>query len=283
MITTSTRRIAVLQFPGSNCETESARAVRSVGMEADLFRWNDDPARLREFHGYIIGGGFSYQDRVRAGAIGAKEPVMEVIAEEADRGKPVLGICNGAQILVESGLVPATRGQKIEMALAANVMQRGGHTVRRDYYANWVFLRNVAAPGRCAFNLAYEDEEIVPIPLAHAEGRFTTTDTEVLDAIVANEQIIWEYVDADGNPATEFPANPNGSVHSIAGLCNPAGNVMAFMPHPERANDLRQVPTTLGDFYSRLRLEGQRDPKTLLGPGPGRRTFESMKRFLEQD
>lgn len=274
-------RIAVLQFPGSNCEAETAAAIRSVGMAADIIRWNDDPARLADYDGYVIGGGFSYQDRVRAGCIAAKEPVMEAIAEQAAHGKPILGICNGAQVLVETGLVPATRGARIEMALASNVMKRGGHTVRRDYYCNWVFLKSAAKKGRTAFNLAFDEGEVFPIPIAHAEGRFTTEDSGVLEAIEANDQVVWQYVDAQGRPATEFPENPNGSVFSAAGICNPEGNVLAMMPHPERANELRHVPETLGDAYARERLDAHGDAARLSGAGPGRKIFQSMRMYLE--
>lgn len=276
------KKIAVLQFPGSNCEEETARAVRSAGMDAAIYRWNADPKGLAAYDGYVIGGGFSYQDRVRAGAIAAKEPIMDVVAEESAKGKPVLGICNGAQVLVETGLVPATKGVKIEMALAANVMVQSGRTVRRDYYCNWVFLKNASRPGRCAFNLALGEGEIIPIPMAHGEGRFTTVDKEVLRTVESNNQIVLQYVDAEGNPAKEFPANPNGSMLSIAGLCNPAGNVMAMMPHPERANELRQVPTTLGDGYAKRKLEGHGNLEALKQPGPGRKIFESMRMYLEQ-
>ena len=101
-------KIAVLQFPGTNCEFETLVAVKAVGMDGEIFRWNRSAGELSGFDGFVIPGGFSYQDRLRAGVIASKEPVMSALKEEAGRGKPILGICNGFQILVETGLLPGS-------------------------------------------------------------------------------------------------------------------------------------------------------------------------------
>src|SRR3990167_9106548 len=106
-------RIAIIQFPGSNCESESIRAVRAAGMEAEEFLWNEDYRKLENYDGYFIVGGFSYEDRSRSGIIAALDPIMPVIAAEAKKGKPVLGVCNGAQILVETGLVPGLKDNQV--------------------------------------------------------------------------------------------------------------------------------------------------------------------------
>ena len=116
-------RVAVVQFPGVNCEAESERAIERAGLGAERFRWTRPAGELRDFDAFLLPGGFSYQDRVRAGALAAKDPLMDVLAEEAERGKPVLGICNGAQVLVEAGLVPGGGG--VELALARNRMRFG--------------------------------------------------------------------------------------------------------------------------------------------------------------
>src|SRR3989338_3801427 len=110
--------IAVILFPGTNCEEETARACKSVGLNAEIVRWNS--ANIESYDGYIIPGGFSYEDRVRAGVISAKDPILKIIKKEAKKGKPVLGICNGCQILIESGLIPGLK-DKVEMALAPNI------------------------------------------------------------------------------------------------------------------------------------------------------------------
>jgi len=273
--------IAVIQFPGSNCEAETARAVEAAGMKAEIFRWNRDPQELERFAGYIIGGGFSYQDRVRAGVIAAKEPIMEAVIAAADAGKPVLGICNGAQVLVETGLVPGLRGHAIDMALAPNQMVRGGRVVRRDYYCAWVHLRLSCAPDRCVFTGTLPADAVFPMPMAHGEGRFTTTHPDLLEQLERNDQIVLRYCTPEGEIDPNFPINPNGALANMAGICNPAGNVLALMPHPERASWLRQVPLDLGDAYGARRRAARGHFPELEGPGPGRALFDSLRRFLE--
>ncbi|HNQ55431.1 MAG TPA: phosphoribosylformylglycinamidine synthase subunit PurQ, partial [Methanothrix sp.] len=145
-------KIAVLQFPGTNCEFETLVAVKAVGMDGEIFRWNREAGELSSFDGFILPGGFSYQDRLRAGAIAAKEPVLAALKDEAGKGKPIIGICNGFQILVEAGLLPGRAGEcapdkSIDMALAQNVMVSKGKIVRRGYYCDWVHLRH-EAPAR---------------------------------------------------------------------------------------------------------------------------------------
>lgn len=217
-------RVAVVLFPGTNCEEETLRAARLAGLEAQLVRWNE-PLDTAACDGYILPGGWSYEDRVRAGAIAARDRLMAAIAEEAGRGKPVLGICNGAQVLAETGLVPGFGGPAL--ALAANTL---------GYRCTWVRLRLQTPPGRTAFTGAFTEGELIELPVAHGEGRFMTDDPAVLERLLAGRQIPLVYTDADGRTATTFPENPNGSVHAAAAVCNPAGNVLALMPHPERAS-----------------------------------------------
>ena len=224
-------RIAVILFPGTNCEEESLRAARLAGLEAELVRWNQ-PLDAERFDGYILPGGWSYEDRVRAGAIAARDVIMATITSEAQRGKPVLGICNGAQVLIETGLVPGY-GAGPAMALAANNL---------GYRCAWVRLRLQVPPDRTAFTAAFTDGEIIELPVAHGEGRFITEAPEVLASLVAGQQIPFVYADAAGEPATTFPDNPNGSVYAAAAVCNAQGNVMALMPHPERASWWWQHP-----------------------------------------
>jgi len=115
--------VAVLQLPGVNCEYETRAVLERAGLQAEIFRWNLPPESLETFDAYVIPGGFSYQDRIRAGVVAAKAPVLSVVAAGAEAGKPVLGICNGAQVLVEAGLVPGLQPGRVEVSLAPN---RGG-------------------------------------------------------------------------------------------------------------------------------------------------------------
>ena len=273
-------KIAVIQFPGSNCEFETKRAVESVGMKAQIFRWNRKAKELRGYDGYIIGGGFSYQDRVRAGSIAAKEPIMETIFQEAEKGKPLLGICNGAQVLVETGIIPGINPGEVEMALAPNKMEKEGRIIRRDYYCNWINLRQEVEGRRCVFTLLLNKEEVLPIPIAHGEGRFVSRKEGLLKRLIKNNQIVLRYCTSLGEIKEEFPVNPNGSLYNIAGVCNPQGNVLALMPHPERANWLRQVPSEIEGEWAKEKLRAWGKQGLMEGEGPGRKVFISMKKYI---
>jgi phosphoribosylformylglycinamidine synthase len=267
-----TARVAVVQFPGVNCETESVRALRRVGLETEVFRWTRAAGELARFDAYVVPGGFSYQDRVRAGALAAKDPLMDTLAAEAARGKPVLGICNGAQVLVEAGLVP-DHGT-VELALAANRM-----TGRSGYYARWVYTR--VEPSACVFTRAIPPGTVLPLPMAHGEGRFTSATPGRLAALLDAGQVPLRYADAEGEAATGFPDNPNGAESAAAAVCNRAGNVLAIMPHPERAQDLGGLARTMGGAWA-----GRRDAALEHGetdaPGPGLLLFDGLRRHLEQ-
>ncbi len=132
MSTHSNIKIGIIQFPGSNTERETFMACTRAGMEPVEFLWNNDPVELSELDGYIIVGGFSYEDRSRAGVIAALDPIMKQISIESEKNKPVLGICNGAQILVESGLVPGFKNNQIGIALTDNKRVRDGQVVGRN-------------------------------------------------------------------------------------------------------------------------------------------------------
>ena len=247
-------KVAVVLFPGSNCEEETKRACESVGLSADIVRWNDF-SLLSTYDGYILPGGWSYEDRIRAGAIASHDKVMDIIKKAAGEGKPVLGICNGCQVLVESGLIPGNG--KIEMGMAPNV-----NPLVSGYFCSWVSVKKTTQK-KTAFTT--DVELVMPIPIAHGEGRFVTKNASVLHELEKNHQIVFTYCDAEGNVRDEFPSNPNGALHNIAGICNSKGNVLAMMPHPERCTWLKQVPG-----------------KHAYGEeaGPGRAIFESIKEFL---
>jgi phosphoribosylformylglycinamidine synthase subunit PurQ / glutaminase len=268
-------RVAVVQIPGVNCEYETARILETVGLEARIVRYNEPASVLGEFQAYVLPGGFAFQDRIRAGAVAAKLPAVERIAAESERGKPVLGICNGAQVLVEAGLVPGIRSGRVEMALAPNRAPR-----RQGYLCRWVRVRIEVGTGRNIWSSTLPPGEVVPLPLAHGEGRFESADPEVRSSIQKDGLALFRYVDALGRPAERYPDDPNGAFFQAAGITNRSGNVLAIMPHPERASWLKQVPLDGSGHWSEQRRRSVGSFEALEGAGPGRFLFESLARFL---
>lgn len=268
-------RVAVIQFPGVNCEHETVRILAECGLDAALFRWNGDAGLFETFDAFVLPGGFSYQDRVRAGAVAARDPILERLFAEAEAGKPILGICNGAQVLVESGLIPGVAGNEMSVALAPNRMEG-----RSGYYCRWVFLRVDKGGRETAFTSRFEQGAVVPVPVAHGEGRFVTRNEDLFATLEEAGQVPLRYCRPDGDPASSFPDNPNGSLGAAAALSNPRGNVLAMMPHPERAAWLRQVPPTLEGKWGDDRRRHARSRGDLDGPGPGRGFFLSMLDYI---
>ena len=266
-------RVAVMQLPGVNCEYETQAALERAELRAEIVRWNEPATRLEAFDAYVLPGGFSYEDRIRAGAVAAKVPGLDVVARAAEGGKPVLGICNGAQVLVEAGLVPGRTPGKIEMALGSN---RGWD----GYYCGWVYVRVEKQGRETAFTSRFEEGEVFPVPLAHAQGRFTVRDPDVFGEWADAGQVPLRYVTASGDADPGFPDNPNGSLLGAAGVTNPAGNVLAFMPHPERGAWLRQVPEGIEGTWGARRRAAARRRDLLESPGPGMKLFQSLSDYL---
>lgn len=213
-------RAAVIRFPGSNCDQDCHLVLREFGFATD-FLWHKEGSAA----GYdliVLPGGFSYGDYLRCGAIARFSPVMKSVAEQAARGVLVLGICNGFQILCESGLLPG-----------ALIRNRDMH-----FICEHVRLRveNTANP----FLRSSEAGRVLRVPIAHGEGNFTA-DAGTLRALNAEGRVLLRYCDASGEVTPD--ANPNGSAENIAGICNAARNVFGLMPHPERACDGRLLST----------------------------------------
>ena len=265
-----TPNIAVIYFPGNNCEEESLKAVLAAGMDGRIVRWNERKG-IEKYDGFVIPGGWAYEDRIRAGVIAAKDPVFKIIKAEAENGKPVLGICNGAQALVECGMIPGLKNN-VEMALAPNK-----NPFISGYYCAWVYVKSNEEKGRCAFTKLTGKNEVIPIPIAHGEGRFVTKDNELLDKMIKNRQIIFRYSAKDGKIEESFPTNPNGVVYNIAAICSKKGNVMAMMPHPERASFIRQLP----DIELKNKFVGNQ--QAMEDPAPARHIFYSMKKYIEEE
>jgi len=240
-------KIGIIQFPGSNTERETFIAVRRAGMEPVEILWNDPVAKIHACDGYIIVGGFSYEDRSRAGVIASLEPIMTHLQAEAEAGKPVLGICNGAQILVEIGMIPGLENNRPGLALTDNRRIKDDHVLGTGYYNTWINLQLSIPPEKSAFGRHLKIGDWINVPIAHAEGRFVTSD-KILRAMVDNDQTAFRYCDDRGNIINEFPVNPNGSRYNLAAVCNPSGNVMSIMPHPERTPKGDAIFSSMRDY-----------------------------------
>jgi phosphoribosylformylglycinamidine synthase I len=223
---------AVLQFPASNCDQDALHAVCDVFGHNGRLVWHKDNS-LAGFDAVIIPGGFSYGDYLRTGAIARFSPIMQAVQQFAAQGGPVLGICNGFQILCEAGLLPG--------ALIRNRSLQ--------FRCEHIFLKTVVDDS--PFSRKIPAEKILRVPIAHGEGCYFA-DEATLEQMKSNRQILWQYCDAQG--AVTEQANPNGSLSNIAGICNKARNVAGLMPHPERACE-----TILGSDDGRLIFESLMD------------------------
>lgn len=207
-------KCGVIVFPGSNCDHDCYHILKHVFDLDTRFLWHKDESELDRFDLLVLPGGFSYGDYLRAGSIARFSPIMKAVVRFANRGGRVLGICNGFQILVESGLLPG--------ALLRN---RSRKFICKTVYTR---VETVDSP------FTNQCDEILQIPIAHHEGSYYADD-ESLKRMAGNDQIVLRYCDARGE-VTEA-ANPNGSVQNIAGIANEKKNVLGMMPHPERCAD----------------------------------------------
>lgn len=215
-------KVGIIRFPGSNCDRDVFHVLELVGADPDYVWWNTRD--LSDYEAIVIPGGFSYGDYLRAGAIAAITPIIDGIKDCVSEGKPVLGICNGAQILAEVGLVPGVFTEN----------------ENAKFICEWTDLKveSVKTP----FTRLYKKNEVIKMPIAHAEGRYYT---ENINELRDNDQIVLSFESE----------NPNGSMEAITGVCDEEGLVCAVMPHPERASE------------------------SILGSDDGRKFFEGIMKF----
>jgi phosphoribosylformylglycinamidine synthase len=207
--------VAIIQFGGSNCDQDVLHVLRDVvGLDARLVWYKEES--LSGFEGAVIPGGFSYGDYLRAGSIAARTPIMESVKTLAKEGKPVLGICNGFQVLTESGLLAG--------ALTTNMYPKF------RCQPNCLRVESIETP----FTSRFKKGEVVHIPIAHKEGNFYATE-DTLAQLEHDDLVVFRYADAEGHITDEV--NPNGSQEIIAGIASTSRNVLGMMPHPERASE----------------------------------------------
>lgn len=206
-------KFGVIQFPGTNCEQDSVHALRHMGYDAD-YVWHHE-TNLKEYDALVLPGGFSYGDYLRSGAIARISPVMDEVIAFANAGGPVIGICNGFQVLTEAHLLPGALIRNKNLKFLCQTV----HLRVEDSVCHWLGEK----PGT-----------VLDIPISHHDGNYVCSDDD-LKRLQDNRQIVVRYCEKDGN--THETCAPNGSLDNIAGICNEAGNVFGLMPHPERVVD----------------------------------------------
>lgn len=283
-------RICILRIEGTNCEYETFLAFSRLGAPAEIVHLKQltgavkerERRSLKDYNLLVIPGGFSSGDYIRAGAILAARLKGALGAEIADfirDGNPILGICNGFQVLVEMGLLP---GFGAHAELEIEMQQQAALTTNDSaHFECRPTLIKHENRGNCVFTQGIEKGCILKMPCAHAEGKFfidERTREEYLQRLEDNDQIVFRYVDPEGEYAS-YPWNPNGSLRNIAGICNPEGTILGLMPHPERA------------FYTFMDSEWTRAPKARRersedaraeddAYGDGKKIFEAVLNYL---
>ncbi len=262
-------KVCVLRVGGTNCDAETARTFRELGVQAEVLHAREvvQHRNLLKYDVLVLPGGFSYGDYVRAGAIWAKW-LLSKLGKELKafvyENRSILGICNGFQVLVEAGFLPGFDGatRYPEAALAMNVPP--------GYNCRWIHLKH-ENNGKCIFTRGIPKGNVLHLPVAHSEGRFIFAkekQTKFLDRLYKNDQLVFRYCNEDGDYAEgKFPINPNGSFYDIAGICNSDGTIFGLMPHPERAFHAWQQP----DWTKKEHLSAS---------GDGKQIFECIIEYL---
>lgn len=273
-------KICILRIEGTNCELETFLSFKRLGASAEIVHLKQligavkerEKRNLKDYDLLVIPGGFSSGDYIRAGAILAariKGALGKEIVDFIRTGNPILGICNGFQVLVEMGLLPGfgAAHEEIEMQQAALTTNDSARFECRP-----TFIKHENR-GNCVFTRGIETGRILKMPCAHAEGKFFIDERKretYIQLLEENDQIVFRYVDPDGNYAF-YPWNPNGSIYNIAGICSPEGNILGLMPHPERAFYAFMDP----EWSRRASGRGKGDAY-----GDGKKIFEAVLNYL---
>ncbi len=230
-------KVCVMRVGGTNCDAETKRAFQELGVAAETLHVNELVKRrnLLDFQVLVFPGGFSFGDYVRSGVIFARSLSVKLgreIEAFVDEGRPILGICNGFQILVEYGLLPGFEGVSTYPEATLTTNEPAG------FKCQWIYLK-AENKGKCAFTTKVTQGKVLRMPIAHGEGRLLfpiEKEQQALEKLVDNDMLVFRYCDRNGEAADgKYPVNPNGSFYDIAGICNREGNIFGLMPHPERA------------------------------------------------
>lgn len=282
-------RVGVLRIEGTNCEDEMAQCFRRLGTKAEIVHLNQLIGNVKEdamkrdlfdYHILMFPGGFSAGDYVRAGTIFAariKAKLAEKLREFVNEGRPIGGVCNGFQILVEIGLLPGLGCPKSTVCLEPTAVLMTNESNRFECRSTYLKMVN---RGKCVFtkNICYSS--VIYAPSAHAEGRFIMDIKDMAQKVKDledNDMIVFTYVDPNGSDlkGNGYPWNPNGSPYHIAGVCNPEGNVFGMMPHPERAFYMYQYPD-----WTRLKIIKGINPYEI---SPTAKVFESVVDYVSKN
>jgi phosphoribosylformylglycinamidine synthase len=254
----------VLRCAGTNCDQETVWALEQAGAAPERVHINalvQGEKRLKDYDLMVVPGGFSFGDDIASGKVLANQllnKLREPLEEFVSAGKPLIGICNGFQVLVKCGLLPGLEGWDDTLRATLTDNDSG------KFECRWTFLKTNTR--RCLFTKGLPD--VFPLPVAHGEGKFVPESEKLYNTLVKNGQVVFRYVNARGQKAG-YPWNPNGSYGDVAGLCNAAGNVLGLMPHPER-----NAFTHQHSHWTRLR--------PLPSHGVGLQIFKNAVRYAQQ-
>jgi len=257
-------RVLVLRTAGTNCDQETVFAFRYFGANVDLVhihRLFNGEVKLKDYHILAFPGGFTYGDDIMSGRILANELRLRLgdeIRTFIDEGKLILGICNGFQVLVRAGILPGS-GSAFKQTVSLT------HNDSAKFEDRWTHLR-----GRSSSVWTEGLDDVLYIPVAHAEGKFVVSESVLIDRLRKNGQIAFQYCDEKGTPTDQYPLNPNGSAGQVAGMTDATGRVLGMMPHPERHFFFEHHPS-----WTRIERKGDL--------GQGARLFENGVKYVEKN
>lgn len=247
--------VFILRAAGVNCDVETAAAFRKAGAQTEqihINKWLKDKSLIHKYQILALPGGFSYGDDLGAGTVLANEikhHLLDELLKFVDDGKLIIGICNGFQVLVKTGLLPRLDPSQDKHTYVQEVTLANNDSAR--YEDRWVYLKSYSK--KCVFTSGIT-KPLYYLPVAHGEGKFIPRDKGILKSLIDNDQVVFRYTDKKGKPTMKYPVNPNGATDSIAGICDPTGRILGLMPHPERFQDFTNHPR-----WTRERIEEPTD------------------------